>query len=395
MDPTSQALMAAGLGLLGTRGSAGFGRAGLMGLNQLEAAKKMQLLEEESRQREAERRSLEQMRQMQVQQMQAALAEAQRKQAQAGQIQQAARDSMLGPAGVALAGGGGPTVANAAKMDALPQNTRVLDEQGFADRVFEIDPMSGLALRDKIAERRNPVKLGKDDRLIDPTTKQELVGAIPAQSEFERQAAEQYGKGTPAYQQAMRNWLLKQSTHAPAPSMTFNAGEKGFKHSIDLANAFKAEPIYKAHQEVTNSYGQIKAALENPSGASDLAAATKFMKLLDPGSVVRESELVMAMQTSGLLDRMANYANQIITGQKLTPTQRQEFKVMTDKLFDSSRSLYNQKRNQYVGIAQQYKLDPEVIPAESVPRIDLGGGKVDWKAVSDNELLRAIGLGAP
>jgi hypothetical protein len=387
--------MAAGLGLLGTRGSAGFGRAGLMGLNQLEAAKKMQLLEEESRQREAERQSIAEMRQMQVQQMQAALAEAQRKQQQAGQIQQAARDSMLGPAGVAMAGGGGPTVANAAKMDALPQSTRVMDEQGFADRVFEIDPMSGLALRQQMRERNAPVKLSKDDRLIDPTTRQELVGALPAQSEFERQAAEQYGKGTPAYQQAMRNWLLKQSTHAPAPSMTFNTGEKGFKHSVDLANAFRQEPIYKAHQEVTNSYGQITAALENPSGASDLAAATKFMKLLDPGSVVRESELVMAMQTSGLLDRMTNYATQIITGQKLTPTQRQDFRTMTDKLFSESRNLYNQKRNQYAGIAQKYGLDPEVIPAESVPRVNFGGG-VDWKKVSDAELMRAVlGGGSP
>ena len=32
------------------------------------------------------------------------------------------------------------------------------------------------------------------------------------------------------------------------------------------------------------------------------------MKLLDPTSVVRESELLMAMQASGALDRLYNYA---------------------------------------------------------------------------------------
>jgi hypothetical protein len=171
----------------------------------------------------------------------------------------------------------------------------------------------------------------------------------------------------------------------------FNTGEKGFKHSVDLANAFKQEPIYKAHQEVTSAYGQIRAALENPSGASDLAAATKFMKLLDPGSVVRESELVMAMSTSGMLDRMANYANMVISGQKLTATQRKQFRDMTDKLFEESRSLYNQKRNQYKTVAEKYKLDAEIIPAESNPRVSVGEN-IDWSKATDADVLKAIGV---
>jgi hypothetical protein len=81
------------------------------------------------------------------------------------------------------------------------------------------------------------------------------------------------------------------------------------------------------------------------------------MKLLDPGSVVRESELYLAMQASGALDRMVNYANLRLSGQKLTPDQRKDFQSLADKLYSTATSTYNQKRNEYAGLAEAYGLD--------------------------------------
>ncbi len=81
------------------------------------------------------------------------------------------------------------------------------------------------------------------------------------------------------------------------------------------------------------------------------------MKLLDPGSVVRESELYLAMQASGALDRMVNYANLRLSGQKLTPDQRKDFQSLADKLYSTATNTYNQKRNEYAGLAEAYGLD--------------------------------------
>jgi hypothetical protein len=80
--------------------------------------------------------------------------------------------------------------------------------------------------------------------------------------------------------------------------------------------------------------GQINKGLDAKSPAGDLASATKFMKLLDPTSVVRESELAMAMQATGALDKLYNYANLISTGQKLTPSQREDFRSLAKALRD-------------------------------------------------------------
>jgi hypothetical protein len=93
----------------------------------------------------------------------------------------------------------------------------------------------------------------------------------------------------------------------------------------DLRKEYNALPDIKAYNEVNTAYNQIKVATQKPSPANDLAAATKFMKLLDPNSVVRESELIMAVQASGLSDRLANTANRVLNGEKLTPTQRKDF----------------------------------------------------------------------
>ncbi len=76
MDPTTAFLIAAGSGLMGTRGPGGFGRAGMMGLESMDRARRTAVLEAESRQRELERQSAEQMRALQMKQIEAALKEA-------------------------------------------------------------------------------------------------------------------------------------------------------------------------------------------------------------------------------------------------------------------------------------------------------------------------------
>ena len=95
------------------------------------------------------------------------------------------------------------------------------------------------------------------------------------------------------------------------------------------------------------------------------------MKILDPGSVVRESELGMAMAASGLLDRVQNYASMVMSGQKLTPTQRTDFQRLAESLRTDSEKQYNNKRKEYEAIATRNGLNVDDVlgPASSA-----GGG---------------------
>jgi hypothetical protein len=115
----------------------------------------------------------------------------------------------------------------------------------------------------------------------------------------------------------------------------------------DLRKEYNGLPDIKAYNEVNTAYKQIKVSTERPSPANDLAAATKFMKLLDPNSVVRESELIMAVEASGLADRISNTGNRILKGEKLTPTQRKDF-------FDAATQFYKIAEDKKRAIDTQY-----------------------------------------
>lgn len=158
---------------------------------------------------------------------------------------------------------------------------------------------------------------------------------------------------------------------AGASNVSVNTGQKGLDNELSIHSKWRAEPIYKAHQEVQSAHSQITAALKQASPAGDLAGATKLMKILDPGSVVRESELGMAMAASGALDRLQHYASNVMNGTKLTPTQRADFQRLADSLYTESGNQFNAKRKEYAGFANEYGLNADRItgPAVTSPKL--------------------------
>jgi hypothetical protein len=162
------------------------------------------------------------------------------------------------------------------------------------------------------------------------------------------------------------------------------SGQKGFENEMALGKSFKAEPIYKDYSDMQSAFGQVVSSLSAGTPIGDVAGATKIMKLLDPGSVVRESELAIAMAASGRMDRLQNYFSNMMSGQKLTPTQRDDFKALANELYAAAGDAYNKKRNEYRGFGEAYNfknLDtalgaPATIPSvmRTRPGASPGGG---------------------
>lgn len=158
--------------------------------------------------------------------------------------------------------------------------------------------------------------------------------------------------------------IKKLTEQAPPITIQNLPPDKKFEWEDKLRSDYKTD--VKAFREVEDAHRIIKNALKNPSPANDMAAATKFMKLLDPGSVVRESELNMAMQASGVLDRMANYHNLLLKGQKLTPQQREDFANAADTIYNNVQAKWGEMDAIYDESAKSYGLDPR--------RVKMGGG---------------------
>lgn len=147
----------------------------------------------------------------------------------------------------------------------------------------------------------------------------------------------------------------------------FTGQKETFKNERDLRNDFSGLPTTKAFKETQSAADQINTALKSKNPAGDLAAATKFMKILDPGSVVRESELGMAMAATGMLDRAQNYAQMVMSGNKLTPKQREEFGTLSNQLFNAAAGRYNETADEYRTVAKDYGLNPDRIAKPVTP----------------------------
>lgn len=76
---------------------------------------------------------------------------------------------------------------------------------------------------------------------------------------------------------------------------------------------------------VINSYNKVKAAARMPSAQNDLSLIFGYMKMLDPGSVVREGEFANAQNTAGIPDRVINAYNKAREGTRLNDDQRNGF----------------------------------------------------------------------
>jgi len=158
--------------------------------------------------------------------------------------------------------------------------------------------------------------------------------------------------------------LNKAAKGAARQTTVVNPALDPFKNEKALRDEFRGNAVVKNADEMAGAFRLIDTAYKNPSPANDLAMATKYMKVLDPTSVVRESELALAMGAVGLLDKVYNYANLVASGQKLTPTQRKDFYDSAKAINEEFQKGKSGVASQYKGIAQQYKLSPQNVTLE-------------------------------
>lgn len=220
-----------------------------------------------------------------------------------------------------------------------------------------------------------PIKVGVEDTLIDPITMQPVRQGTQKNPAPIETAAIVLGLDSKPRSQwtAQDRAAIDAQIQKTAQSGATNLGQKGLDNTLKLRGDFRSEPIYKDFQAIDGAYRQINKSLDAGTAAGDLAASTKLMKLLDPTSVVRESELAMAMQATGKLDQLYNYANKIATGQFLSPKQKGEFRTLATEFYNSAGEQYNLKRGEYADIAERNQLNvPDVVGKEVKLKPSLG-----------------------
>jgi len=114
-----------------------------------------------------------------------------------------------------------------------------------------------------------------------------------------------------------------------------------------------------------DAYTRIMAVGQDPSGFGDLALIFNYMKMLDPNSVVRESEFATAQNTGSIGQRFIAMFNRVKLGMRLEEGQRKELMQATNALWGTSKFNHDKFTEAHKRIAQGTKeglfpnLDPE------------------------------------
>lgn len=115
----------------------------------------------------------------------------------------------------------------------------------------------------------------------------------------------------------------------------------------------------KGYVDVTEAYRRLKGS--NNDAAGDLSLIFSYMKMLDPGSVVREGEFATAQNAAGVPERILNVYNRIASGERLTPGQRKLFTGQAESLYNAAQKREGEVRSGITKVARNYGLNSENI----------------------------------
>lgn len=134
------------------------------------------------------------------------------------------------------------------------------------------------------------------------------------------------------------------------PAKKFDAEQKLRKEYTDNTKVFT---------DVSESYRRILASKDDAVG--DLSLIFGYMKMLDPGSVVREGEFATAEKARGVPDTVLNTYNRILRGERLNQKQRESFKAQAGQMFKAAEKREEEIRSGLTRVAESYKLDTKNI----------------------------------
>lgn len=180
--------------------------------------------------------------------------------------------------------------------------------------------------------------------------------------------------------------------------------EEAAKKEADIKNRDFAFSVGKDFQDKANvkAFNQVQPQVQNlnsaltrardniaankPIGPSDQTIITGFNKLLDPGSVVRESEYARTPEGQALIDRLSGAIGRIQKGGSgLTLESLEETVGLANDLFNNYQNNYKNEVSALLPIIKKYGLDPSLVLGAAAKPVYARNSKGEIVEVSPNE----------
>jgi hypothetical protein len=135
------------------------------------------------------------------------------------------------------------------------------------------------------------------------------------------------------------------------------------KEFASLRKEFNALDEVAKFKDTAASYNQIRTLTQNPkpSSTDDIALIFSFMKMLDPGSVVREGEFALVGQSAGVPDQVIMQIARASVGRGLTPKIRERLVNTSANILLKRRAAYDAQARTYRTIAADIGAKPDLL----------------------------------
>lgn len=302
----------------------------------------------------------------------------------------------------------GGTLSDMMLQQAQTQNTQAnADAQRYAlnEEIKQKEALKGIDLSDPAAVEKlwrvSPalaVKLMQQQRMQQQQKiMQDVLTGGAVENDAEKLAALGAMSGNP---QLMQLAQFKQAQENRAQDLERGSNETTYKKEQDIFDIEKGlrgefKDKTKAFVEQRDAFGRIINSAKDPSGAGDLSLIFNYMKVLDPGSTVREGEFAQVGKAGGLPGEIQNMFNRITGGERLTPEIRKDIVSRAGQLYQGAEEQTSILADEYTGLASQYGAKPErVVGKFGLPE----NIKKDYDLLTGNterqQALDAIAAGA-
>lgn len=225
------------------------------------------------------------------------------------------------------------------------------DARGLADEVATIaGPVAGIGFKEQ-----EPFTLTEGQTRFDSKGKPVASVAKGSQEAFT------LGDGQTRFD-ASGKPIASVAKAPPAP--TADDVDRPFKRANVLRDEYNLQS--KDYQVVTSAYQKILDASANPSPAGDMSLIFGYMKLLDPGSTVREGEYANAAEAGSVPTRIRQQYNKALNGEGLVAEMRADFVKQAGTLFQGQQKLNTKLRDKYSTLADRADVNPKDVLGDQI-----------------------------
>lgn len=173
--------------------------------------------------------------------------------------------------------------------------------------------------------------------------------------------------------------IARQERAVKASDAAKKAADDQSKTDFDRADKLRDEFNAQSKEfiKVRDAYNRIGASAESPSAAGDLSMIFNYMKMLDPGSVVRESEFATAAQSGSYGARIQGMVQKALTGERLADSVRADFIDRANKLYKAALDGHVQLENEYGILADRASVNrKDILPNYRAGKANVKVGNV-------------------